>query len=80
MEIIKSVKFYYEKEVKNVRIDRIKLGVAMLEKDISQTALARLAGLSRITVNNIYSGRSCRPETAQKIADALGVDLKAIER
>lgn len=52
----------------------------MLEKDVTQTTIAEQSGVSRTTINNICAGRSCRPETAQKIADALGVDLKAIER
>ena len=63
-----------------MRIDRIKLGVKMLEKDVTQTELAERSGLSRTTVNNVFSGRSCKPETAQRIAEALGVDLRTIER
>ncbi len=61
-----------------MRIDRIKLRVVMLEKDVSQTSLANRSGLSRETINGVCAGRSCTDETAAKIAGALDVDLKAL--
>lgn len=61
-----------------MRIDRIKLTVAMMKHDMTQTRLAELAGVSRVTVNGIKAGRSCSDAAGEKIAAALGVDVTEI--
>lgn len=61
-----------------MRIDRVKLATELARRDMSQKQLAELAGVSRATVNYIRSGKSCSDAVGQKIADALGVDLKKI--
>lgn len=58
-----------------MRIDRIKLVVAMAEKDLTQTKLAELAGVPRVTVNAIRNGRNCSDATAVRLAKALDMDL-----
>lgn len=58
-----------------MRIDRKKLVLAMMDKDINSTKLATLAKLSRATVCSIKNGKSCTEETAIKIATALKTDV-----
>ncbi len=61
-----------------MRIDRIKLVTELIKQEMTQKQLAEKAGVSRVTVNGIKSGRSCSDETAGKIAKALGVDVTEI--
>ena len=42
-----------------MRIDRIKLVAELARRDMTQSKLADLAGVSRATVNYIKSGKSC---------------------
>lgn len=58
-----------------MRIDRKKLMIAMLDKDINQQQLAKLSGVSRATINGVKNGRSCSDATAYKIAGALKMDI-----
>ncbi|NBK94375.1 XRE family transcriptional regulator [bacterium 1XD21-13] len=46
--------------------------------DMTQKQLAELSGVSRVTINNVCSGKSCSTEVGQKIAKALGVDVTEI--
>ncbi len=61
-----------------MRIDRFKLTMELMRQDMTQTQLAEKAGVSRVTVNGIKSGRSCSDEVGKKIAKALGVDVTEI--
>ena len=61
-----------------MRIDRIKLVTELIKQEMTQKQLAEKAGVSRVTVNGIKSGRSCSDETAGKIAKALDVDVTEI--
>lgn len=61
-----------------MRIDRIKFVAELTRQDMTQKRLAELSGVSRMTVNSIKAGKSCSDEVGQKIADALGVDVKEI--
>lgn len=58
-----------------MRIDREKMAVAMLRRDMSQQRLAKMAGLSIGTVNAVRGGKSCSKETAEKLAAVLGRDI-----
>jgi DNA-binding XRE family transcriptional regulator len=42
---------------------------------LSKTELARLAGVSPLTVDRIEKGQSCRLETKRKILLALGIKI-----
>jgi DNA-binding helix-turn-helix protein len=61
-----------------MRVDRYKLGHILVDKDMTATQLAELTGLSRGTISCIKCGKSCLYETAEKIAEALGVEVKDI--
>jgi transcriptional regulator with XRE-family HTH domain len=45
------------------------------ERGLTQTELARLAGLNRTTVQHILRGGHCSTETLAKVARALEVDI-----
>lgn len=61
-----------------MRIDKVKLVSELTRRDMTQKQLADLAGVSRVTVNYIKSGKSCSPEVGKKLAAALGVDVTEI--
>lgn len=58
-----------------MRLDRKALACAMIDKDLTQLDLSKICGLSRVTVSNIYCGKSCTYETGVKIAKALDMKL-----
>jgi len=55
----------HKNNVKNIREKRM----------ISKAELARLAGVSPVTIDRIERGAECRMETKRKILIALGYDL-----
>lgn len=61
-----------------MRIDRIKFVAELTRQDMTQKRLAEISGVSRVTINNIKSGKSCTDEVGQKIASALKVDVTEI--
>lgn len=61
-----------------VRVNKIKVSVLMAKQELNQTSLANKAHMSRNNLSIIMNGKSCRIETALKIAEALGVDVTDI--
>lgn len=61
-----------------MRVDRIKLITELAKRDMTQTRLAELSGVSRATINYIKGGKRCTDEVGQKIAQALGVSVTEI--
>ena len=61
-----------------MRFNIMKLRSEMLRKEINQTVLSDLTGISRPTINGICCGRSCQTETGEKIAKALDVTLEEL--
>lgn len=57
----------------------IKLRTALYKRGITQKEVAAIAGTSYSMVSAIFNGRGCSQQTAQKIADALGVNLDTIK-
>lgn len=49
-----------------------------MRQDMTQKQLAEKAGVSRVTINGVKSGKGCSAETAKKIAKALDVDVTEI--
>jgi len=65
----------------SVRIDRMKLKIELVKREIGRKKFAEKAGLGLPTVTAVTSGKSCSLATAQKIADALQMPLeKLLER
>lgn len=58
-----------------MRVDRYKLSLELMKRDMTQNQLADMCGLSRATINGVSCGRSCSGKTGYKIAQALGVEL-----
>lgn len=61
-----------------MRIDRIKLITEMAKQEITINAVAEKAGLTRATVSAVKGGKSCKVETAEKLAAGLGVPLATL--
>lgn len=55
-------------------IDRYKLKVELMKRDMTQNQLAEMCGLSRVTISGIFCGRSCSFKTVFKVAQALGME------
>ena len=60
----------HKNNVKNIREKRL----------MSKAELARLAGVSPVTIDRIERGADCRMETKRKILIALGYDLAEKEK
>lgn len=58
-----------------MRIDRVKLVTEMARSEIKLYELAEKSGLTRATITAIKGGKSCKEETAVKLAAGLGVPL-----
>jgi DNA-binding XRE family transcriptional regulator len=50
------------------------------EKMLSKSELARMAGISPLTLDRIEKGKDCRMATKRKILLALGLEIKQRER
>lgn len=73
-----SQMIYRDREVKTLRINRVKLVTEMARQDMTQLRLVKLSGVSRATISGIQNGRSCSSRSAVKIADALKVPLETL--
>ena len=55
-----------------MRIDRKKLMIKMIDKNLNVQELAKVCGISRVTASNVKCGKSCSKETVEKISHVLG--------
>ena len=56
-----------------MRIDRVKFAAELARADMNVNELAARAGVSRVTITSVRSGKSCSSDTAKKLAAGLGV-------
>ena len=61
-----------------MRIDRVKLIAEMARKMMRVSDLASASGVSCVAISSARSGKSCKAETVERIACALGVDVMEI--
>ncbi len=61
-----------------MRLDKVKVLILMVKRNMCQKDLAQAAGISRGSLSIVVNGKRCRPQTAIKIAEALGVDVTEI--
>ena len=61
-----------------MRIDRERLAAALAGSGLKGYELAERSGLSRGTVTAIKNGKSCSKDTAQRLAQGLGVSLEQL--
>jgi len=59
-----------------MRINDAILAYEMRRRDLRQIQLSEISGVSRATISYIMCGKRCSSETAQKIAEALGVSVE----
>lgn len=61
--------------------DRVKLATARVLKGLTQTQLAKLAGVSPVTIIHLEKGRVTRPQPATvfNLAKALELDARSID-
>ena len=62
-----------------MRIDRIKLKTELARREMKQSKLAEVAGVSKGTLSGVANGRSCNEITARKIAKALEMPLDELK-
>ena len=58
-----------------MRINRERFAAALARSDLNGNQLAEKAGVSRGTVTAVRTGKSCSPETANKLVAVLGKDI-----
>lgn len=61
-----------------MKINKVKLEIAMARAELNRNTLAEKAELPIPTVCNVYTRGTCKPATAGRIARALGVDVTEI--
>lgn len=61
-----------------MKLDKKKLEIAMARAKLNRDTLAVKSGLPHPTVCTVYSRCTCKPATAGRIAEALGVDVTEI--
>lgn len=58
-----------------MKLNKKRMQLLMARLLLNQTLLAKNAGITRQTLSAIMHGKDCKPETAGRIAQALGVDV-----
>ena len=58
-----------------MRINRERFAAALVRMDLNGNQLAAKAGVSRGTVTAVKTGKSCSPETAEKLVAVLGREI-----
>lgn len=68
--------FIYTKE----DMDAYRNGMPIDPRKITQRSLARRAEISQAFISQLASGKkvSCKPETAERIAEVIGVDVTVL--
>ncbi len=61
-----------------MRIDRVKFAAELARADLKIKALAERAGVSRVTITSVRSGKSCSKTTVEKLAAGLGISISDI--
>ena len=58
-----------------MRIDRVKFAAALARTDLKIKDLAKISGVSRVTITSVKCGKSCSDATGRKLAAILGNDI-----
>lgn len=61
-----------------MKINKIKLGVAMANNGMNFIELAIASGVSRTTLSYINNGKACRPDIVHKISVALKISIEEL--
>lgn len=57
-----------------MKLNNIRLGVAMAKRGLNFSELAEVSNVSRQTLSYINNGKACKADTVQKISKALNVE------
>ncbi len=61
-----------------MRIDTRKIETILADRNMSKTAYAAAAGVSRQSISTILTRGTCEPKTAGKLAHGLGISVSEI--
>ena len=59
-----------------MRVNKIRLNVAMAERGLNFTTLSQKSGVSKQTLSAINNGKTCKPDIILKLADALNMNTE----
>lgn len=60
-------------------LSELRIRELVWKRGITISELASMAGISRQTASSVINGKSCSPDSALKISEALGVPLEKLE-
>lgn len=61
-----------------MKLNAMEVKVLLVENNLNQTELAEKAGLSRITITSLMTGKNGSAKSLNKIAKALNVPVRQI--
>lgn len=61
-----------------MKLNKMKLNLSMARAKMNLYDIAEKTGVSKNTISGVFARCSCKPATAGKIAEALGVDITEI--
>lgn len=62
----------------SVKLDSDKMILAMAKKQYNCARLANASGVSRATISYIRNGKTCKPDIAGKLAEALDLQVEEL--
>lgn len=67
-----------EKMSVSVKLDSDKMILTMAKKQYNCARLANASGVSRATISYIRNGKTCKPDIAGKLAEALDLPVEEL--
>ena len=61
-----------------MKIKEFEVNLMLAEKNLRQSDLAKLSGISRVTINSVLNGKTASARTIHAIAKALDVPVREI--
>lgn len=61
-----------------MKIKEFEVNLMLAEKNLRQSDLAELSGISRVTINSVLNGKTASARTIHAIAKALDVPVREI--
>lgn len=61
-----------------MRVNALKMQILMGKKNLTIKELAYKSAVSRQTISSIKAGKSCSPQVAYKLSQALDIDMQEL--
>lgn len=61
-----------------MKANKVKFAIQFVKTGLTLKLIAKQAGITRQTISAVKNGKNCYPSTIEKVASALGVDVKDI--